>query len=139
MDVGSLIGGGGLVTLILAIGGGVKWWVGRQDKQKDPIPKDAAAVALSASAVEVSQAVLAQVRAEMSDLRTDLAGVRGKNRETESRLSAAEQTIQHHESLFGQALSYIEGLLRHIRDGRPWPPTAAPAELRDLIDPSLHE
>jgi hypothetical protein len=139
MDIGSFFGGGGIVAVILALGGGVKWWVGRQDARKDPIPKDAAAVALSASAVEVMQTVTAEMRAEMSELRAELSGVRGANRATETRLTAAESTIQHHEHLFGAALSYIEALLRHIRDGKPWPPSPAPADLRDLIDPALHD
>lgn len=139
MDVGSVLGGGGLVTLILAIGGGVRWWVGRQDAAKDPIPKDQAAVALSTSAVTLAQAMIDDVRAEMSNLRNELAGVRGGARVTESRLSAAEQTIQHHETMFGAAMSYIEALLRHIRDGRSQPTPPVPGELRDLIDPSLHD
>src|SRR5690349_10042328 len=98
MDAGSVLGGGGLVTLILAVGGGLKWWIGRQDAAKDPIPKDQAAVALSTSAVTLAQSMIGELRAEMIDLRTELAGVRGGARITESRLSAAEQTIQHHES-----------------------------------------
>jgi hypothetical protein len=139
MDMGSVLSGGGLVTLILAIGGGLKWWIGRQDAKKDPIPKDQAAVALSTSAVSLAHAMLDEVRAEMSNLRNELAGVRGGARITESRLSAAESTIAHHESMFGAAMSYIEALLRHIRDGREQPTPPVPSELRDLIDPSLHD
>lgn len=139
MDLGATLGGGGLVALILAIGGGIKWWVGRKDAQKDPIPKDQAAVALSASAVDVMRSVADQMRSEMSDLRTELAGVRGGARATESRLSAAEETIRHHETLFGAAMGYIEALLRHIRDGRDQPAPPVPSDLSDLIDPTLHE
>lgn len=139
MDAGSVLGGGGLVTVILALGGGIKWWVGRSDAKKDPIPKDRAAVALSASAVELSQAVLAQVRSEMSELRDELAGERGRTRTLEGRVEVAEGTIAHHEAMFGAAMSYIKELLRHIRDGRPSPAPPVPRDLRDLIDPTLHD
>src|SRR5690348_12092132 len=139
MDIGSVLGGGGLVTLILATGGGLKWWVGRQDAAKDPIPKDQAAVALSTSAVTLAQSLIGEIRAELIDVRTELSAVRGGARITESRLSAAESTIQHHETMFGAAMSYIEALLRHIRDGRSQPTPPVPGELRDLIDPSLHD
>lgn len=139
MDVGSVIGGGGIVTLILAIGGGIKWYVGRQDAQKDPIPKDAAAVALSANAVEVANVVLGQVNAEMATMRAEMAGMRGTNRVLETRVAAAEETIQHHETMFGAAISYIEALLTHIRDGRKRPAPPPPVDLRDLIDPSLRD
>ena len=139
MDIGSVFGGGGLVAIILGFGGAIKWWVGRQDAAKDPIPKDQAAVALSTSAVSLAQAMIDEVRAEMSNLRNELAGVRGGARITESRLTAAESTIQHHETMFGAAMSYIEALLRHIRDGREQPTPPVPSELRDLIDPSLHD
>jgi len=139
MDLGSALGGSGLVTLILGIGAGVKWWVGRRDAAKDPIPKDRAAVALSASAVDLAQAMIDEVRAEMSMLRNELAGVRGTNRVLETRVGAAEGTIQHHETMFGAAMSYIEALLRHIRDGRDQPTPPVPSDLRDLIDPSLHD
>lgn len=139
MDMASVIGGSGLVTVILAVGGGVKWWVGRLDSQKDPIPKDQAAVALSTSAVQLMQSVASELRAEVSELRTELAGVRGTNRVLETRVGAAEGTIQHHETMFGAAMAYIEALLRHIRDGRDQPPPPVPGDLRDLIDPSLHD
>ena len=139
MDLGSAIGGSGIVTLILALGAGIKWWVGRNDAKKDPIPKDQAAVVLSTSAVSLAQAMIDEVRAEMSNLRNELAGVRGGARVTESRLTAAESTIQHHETMFGAAMSYIEALLRHIRDGRNQPAPPVPVDLRDLIDPSLHD
>lgn len=138
MDVGSLIGGGGLVTLILAGGAAVKWWVGRLDSQKDPIPKDQAAMALSASAVELMQAVASEMRAEVGNLRVELSGARGKIGVLENRVSASEGTIEHHERLFGAAMSYIEALLRHIRDGRKQPPPPVPSDIRDLIDPDLH-
>ena len=89
-------------------------------------------MALSASAIEVSQVVLAQVRAEMSVLSSDLSSVRG-------RLSAAEATIQHHESIVGAALGYIEALLSHIRNRNSQQAPPVPPDLRDLIDPSLHD
>jgi len=139
MDIGSSLSGGGLVALILAIGGGLKWWIGRGDAKKDPIPKDQAAVALSATAVEVSQAVLTQVRSEMSEVRDELATERRNRHGLEERVAAAEGTIRHHESMFGAAMSYIEALLRHIRDGRMEPAPPVPRDLRDLIDPSLHD
>lgn len=139
MDLGSALGGSGLVTLILGIGAGIKWWVGRLDNAKDPIPKDRAAVALSTSAVTLMQAVADEMRAEVSELRTELAGVRGTNRILETRVGAAESTIEHHESMFSAAMSYIEALLRHIRDGREQPAPPVPNDLRDLIDPDLHD
>lgn len=139
MDLGSLIGGGGIVTLILAIGGGIKWWVGRMDARKDPIPKDQAAVALSASAVEVANAVLAQVRAEMAEVRAELATERRNRHGLEGRVGSAEETIRHHESMFSAAMGYIEALLRHIRAGLPTPAPPVPGDLTDLIDPSLYE
>jgi len=132
MDAGSALGGGGLISLILAIGAGLKWWIGRKDAQKDPIPKDAAAVALAQSGVTLMQAVA-------RDLETRLTALSGSNQLLEQRVSAAEGTIAHHEHLFTSAMSYIEALLRHIREGRPWPPSPAPADLRDLIDPTLHD
>lgn len=139
MDLGSLIGGGGLVTAILTIGGTIKWWVGRQDAKKDPIPKDAAAVALSASAVQVSQAVLNEVRAEMSLMRGELAAERSNRTALEGRVESAEETIRHHETMFGAAMAYINTLLRHIRDGRMLPAPPVPRDLRDLVDPALHD
>lgn len=128
-NIGTVITG--LVALLGAVGSGYAWIKNRQDKAKDPIPKDSAAVALSASAVAVSQSVINDVVARMNEMS-------GRNKILENRITAAEGTIEHHERLFGAALSYIESLLRHIRDGKPWPPTPAPGELRDMIDPDLH-
>ena len=132
MDAGSALGGGGLISLILAIGAGLKWWIGRKDAQKDPIPKDAAAVALAQSGVTLMQAVA-------KDLETRLTALSGSNQDLEKRVSAAEGTIAHHEHLLTSAMSHIKALLRHIREGKPWPPPPAPADLRDLIDPTLHD
>jgi len=130
MDAGSALGGGGLISLILAIGAGLKWWIGRKDSLKDPIPKDAAAVALAQSGVTLMQAVA-------KDLEVRLTALSTSNQKLEQRVSAAEGTIEHHEKLIGAALPYIEALLRHIRDGKSQPPPAIPIEIRAMLDPDL--
>jgi hypothetical protein len=125
---GSLIAA--LVGALGTIGTGVAWVLRRRDSQKDPIPKDAAAVALAQSGVNLMQGVAQRLDSELSD-------VRGKLAISDRRLSAAEETLTEHERVFGIAFGYIDALLRHIRDGKPPPAPPAPADLRDLIDPEL--
>lgn len=124
MDIGSVLGGGGLVTVILAAGGGIKWWVGRQDARKDPIPKDQAAVALASSGVSLMQAVADELKAQMADLRHELTDLRSE-----------QVSMRAH---LGAAVRHIEQLLRAWPKSGPSRPPL-PEDLRDLIDPALHD
>lgn len=129
-NIGTVIGS--IVGLLGALGTAYAWVINRRDKNKDPIPKESAAVALSASAVALSQTLLKDLDARMTQMN-------GRNQILENRVAAAEQSIEHHERIFGAAMTYIEALLRHIRDGRKRPPPPVPTEIRDLIDPELSD
>lgn len=124
MDIGAALGGGGIVAIILAVGGGIQWWVGRQDAKKDPIPKDQAAVALASSGVSLMQAVADELKAQMADLRHELTDLRVE----QTQMRATQR----------MSLQFIELLLRAWpKDGPTRPPL--PEDLRDLIDPALHD
>lgn len=131
MDVGSFMGGSGIVGVILAIGGGIRWWVGRRDNLKDPIPKADAAAALNSQAVALMQSVAADMEKRFSSLN-------GRNQLLENRVSAAEQTLEMLEQKLQAAAHYIEDVWRRARVGA-WPLPPVPSELRDLIDPDLHD
>ena len=124
MDIGAALGGGGIVAIILAVGGGIQWWVGRQDAKKDPIPKDQAAVALASSGVSLMQEVANELRAQMSDLRHEVTDLRSEQVRMRANL--------------GAALDFIERVMRAWPKSGPTRPPL-PADLRDLIDPALHD
>lgn len=146
----------GVVTLLVS-GGGVTWWVSRRDRQKDPIPKEKAAVALSESAVTIMQGVTDELRtelarereyraAEVASLRQDQAQLR---RAQEAAREAHEQTRRELEDTrtdvrwlretLGVAAAYIEKLLRWARSESRPPIPPLPSDLRTLIDPSLYD
>ena len=136
MDIGSLFGGGGLVALILATGGGIRWWVKRHDDKLDPIPKSEAAMALAQSGVALMQGVADELREEMSRVKADAAS-QGDTLRTE--VDGLRGDVQHLRLTLTAAARYIERLLRWAKsDTRP-PIPPLPSDLRDLIDPSLHD
>lgn len=129
-NIGAIVGG--VVAFLGTVGPGIAWIVRRRDGKKDPIPKESAAVALAQSGVSLMQGVadrlgaeLVEVRTELSDLRSELSDVRGEV----SRLTTT----------LGAAARYIERLLRWAKSESRPPIPPLPSELRDLIDPALHD
>lgn len=116
---------GAIVGLLGAIGGGVAWFVRRRDTRKDPIPKDAAAVALAQSATALMQGVADRLDSELGDVR--------------KRMNGLETDIARLTSTLGAAIRYIERLLRWDKTEARGPRPPLPPELYDLIDPSLHD
>jgi len=122
-DPTSLIGS--IVALLGATGGGIAWMVRRRDAKKDPIPKESAAVALAQSGVSLMQGVADRLDVELGEVRSELGDLKGD--------------VQRLTLTLGAAARYIERLLRWAKsDTRP-PIPPLPSDLRDLIDPSLHD
>lgn len=146
----------GVVTLLVS-GGGVTWWVSRRDTQKDPIPKEKAAIALSESAVTIMQGVTDELRtelqrereyrtAEVASLRQDLTKVKQDqevayeaHQQTRRELEDTRTDVQWLRETLGIAAAYIEKLLRWARSESRPPIPPLPSDLRSLIDPSLVE
>lgn len=119
-----------VVTLILAIGGGVRWWVLRRDS-KSPISTASAEATLMTQIMGVSGETLDQLREDIRDLR---------RRADVAQEKADEQGRQMDQirRLFTAATTYIETLLRWVRAGADPPPPALPFILHEVIDPELH-
>ena len=145
-----------LVTLLIAIGSGVGWWLRRRDGRKDPIPKESAAVALAESSVAIMKGVADELRADLATerqirtqdkaqhaaelraLRAEMQALQTRQKSTEDQLADTRTDIDWLRTTLGVAASYIENLLRWARaDSRP-PIPPLPEKLRTLIDPSLH-
>ena len=122
-DLTSLIGP--VVGLLGAIGGGVAWLVRRRDQAKDPIPKESAAVALAQSGVSIMQGVADRLEARVIALEGEVVNLK-------SDVGRLTLTL-------GAAARYIERLLRWAKSESRPPIPPLPSELRDLIDPSLHD
>ncbi|GAB3889243.1 hypothetical protein [Terrabacter terrigena] len=132
---------GALVTLLIAGGGGLGYLIRRRDNQKDPIPKQSAAVATSAEAVEMMRGVASDFRQDIKDLRADLSNVKLEAQANQLRLEgqvvSLASSVETLDSSLSAALRYIEQLIRYLRSGAHGPEPAVPGELRDLIDPML--
>lgn len=122
-DLTSLIGP--VVGLLGAIGGGVAWLVRRRDQAKDPIPKESAAVALAQSGVSIMQGVADRLESRVIALEGEVVNLKG---------DVGRLTLT-----LGAAARYIERLLRWAKSESRPPIPPLPSELRDLIDPSLHD
>jgi len=134
---------GGVVTLLGLIGSGIAWLVRRRDSKKDPIPKESAAVALAQSGVALMQGVADRLEARISGLEDDLAQARldgaAARAEDRTEIDGLRGDVQHLRLTLSAAARYIERLLRWAKsDTRP-PIPPLPSDLRDLIDPSLHD
>lgn len=120
------------------------WWVGRRDKQKDPISKHAADLALAEQAVGIIATSRDTLADDVRRISSELAAERARG---DSHQRQIDDLRKDNERLHGmvdeirtrlsQAGSYIEALLRWTRDGSPPPPPPLPSVLHDLIDPSL--
>jgi chromosome segregation ATPase len=128
-----------VVSALLALGSGIAWLVKRRDAAKDPIPKQAAELALAEQALGI-------IRESRDALREDVQRLKEEREEHRSRLDAQQEQINslrdamdQVKHLLSHATRYIETLLRWARDGAPPPPPSVPRDLIDLIDPALHE
>ena len=120
------------VSVLTAIGAGIAWVMRRHDSKKDPVPKEAAAVALSNEAVGIMRGVA-------NDLKGDIANLRGEVAAMKESQAELGREIQRLKLTLGTAATFIERLLRWAKsDSRP-PIPALPSDLFDLIDPSLHD
>lgn len=129
-DIGGLIGA--VVGALGAIGGGVAWLVRRRDSKKDPIPKESAAVALAQSGVALMQGVADRLEGDIGDLRNEVASQRDEIGDLRGDLHSLRVTL-------GAAARYIERLLHWAKSESRPPVPPLPVELRDLIDPALHD
>lgn len=152
-----------LVTLLSLIGAGIAFLLRRRDSQKDPIPKESAAVALAQSSISIMQGIAdrqgaeieaerkmrasdrAEHKAEMTQLHLEMSALHARQKSTEDQLKSTQAELAETRAditwlrdTLGVAASYIEKLLRWARsDSRP-PLPPLPEKLRTLIDPSLH-
>lgn len=135
------IGGmvGVLVTALSVIGGGIAFLIRRRDAQKDPIPKESAAVALSKDAVAIMAGVADELREDGANLRRELGTVRAELAGVRRDQMATQQTLSMLQASLAAAARHIEAMYRWARDGATPPPPLIPDALRDLIDPSLHD
>lgn len=129
---------GGIVTLLGVVGSGIAWIYNRRDKAKDPIPKQSAAILLADQSVTIAQKMLGDLSADVTSVRREIADVKRDASHTKARLSATEHTLELLEQKLQAAVHYIEDVWRRARVGA-WPLPPVPAELRDLIDPDLHD
>ena len=128
----------GVVSVLTTLGLGIAWLVRRRDTNKDPIPKQSAAVSLADAAVTVAQGMLNDLRSDMSAVRLEVVEVKRDAAKTKDRLTATEQTLELLDQKLQAAVHYIEDVWRRARVGA-WPLPPVPTELRDLIDPDLHD
>jgi hypothetical protein len=136
-----------LVPLVLAAGSGITWWVARRDKNKDPLPKAAAELALAAQALGIVTESAEYVRQDTINLRFDrdqdrvrIARLEADREEDRLRLADADDRMTRLERLLSQAAAYIEALLRWAQimpsvPDKPIPPL--PNQLHELVDPEL--
>ena len=135
MDQGAVAA---LVTLILAIGGGIRWYVGRRDNRKDPVPKESAALAMADQSVTIMGGVLAKINEELSRVAAEAKEAKAEAKSALARVSSLEETVETLDDSLTDAVRYIEALLRHMRNGSQGPAPTIPERLRGLIDPMLH-
>ena len=135
-DVGGLATG--LVGVLTLIGGGIAWWVRRHDSNKDPLPKQTAALAQADKSVALMRVLRDEMRGDMTALRIELAEVKATAKAATTRVTSLEETVENLDDSLTDAVRYIEALLRHMRNGSHGPAPAIPERLRGLIDPMLH-
>jgi MYXO-CTERM domain-containing protein len=70
---------GAAIGLLGLAGGGVAWFIRRRDAKADPIPKQAAAVALAEKSVSMMQTVAVRVDTELAAVRVELMASRARD------------------------------------------------------------
>jgi hypothetical protein len=135
-----------IVTVVTAVGTVIAFLVRRRDTQKDPIPKQAAAMALAEQSIGIAAGTMADQQRQITALRGDVEALHAKHELAIERANTLEKDLTNLGSKFATlqatltaAAGYIESLLRHIRSGLTGPSPKLPADLRELIDPSLHD
>lgn len=126
-----------LITLILAAGGGLRWWLTRRDS-KSPIPTATAEAALVAQLVGLSGDTLDDMRSDIKDQREQLRVQREDREADRLRLDEMNAKLDQMTRLFSVSTTFIEAMLRWADDGSKPPPPTLPALLHQAIDPSLH-
>ena len=96
MDWGTVFGPGGLFGALVVAGGGLRWWMGRQDSKERQLEERAKLLD------DEREKDVAELRDELADLRLKLAGAQAK---------AMEQYVV--------ALGYWHQLNRHGYDPDP--------------------
>lgn len=136
-----------IVGALTTLGGGLAWYIRRHDSAKDPLPKLTAEQMLAERAVQMAGGISLRLEVEVERISRDLDKERTRGDRQQVELDALrEDNTRLHEKVgviltrLADAARYIEALLRWSRDGsRPDTPPSLPDELRDLIDPSLHD
>src|SRR5438128_12432736 len=114
-----------IVTALGSLGGAIAWYVRRRDSQKDPIPKETAAVPLAQSGVALMHGVAERLDADLASVRAELVEVREEMAECRSDVQRLTDTL-------GAAVRYIERLLRWDKSETRGPRPPLPTELHDL-------
>lgn len=127
-----------LVALILGIGGGAWRLIVRRDSQKDPVPKQSAALAMADQSVTIMGGVLSKINEELSRVAAEAKEAKAEAKSALSRVASLEETVETLDDSLTDAVRYIEALLRHMRNGSHGPAPTIPERLRGLIDPMLH-
>jgi hypothetical protein len=132
---------GAAVTLILAAASGIGYLLRRRDNQKDPIPKESAAVALANQSVAIMMGVATRLTTEVEQVKAQLAAVKAESERTkamqDAQVHSLEASVETLDESLSAAIRFIEQLMRHTMSGGREPKPAIPPQLHDLIDPML--
>lgn len=104
-----------VVTLVLALGSAIAWWVKRRDTKADPIPRSAAEVAMSRQALGIIQASAKRLEADVKRLSEDREADR-------CRIDALEASMHDLRSSWTTWYSDLRDRWHHHRE-QPNPPS----------------
>lgn len=126
-----------LIGAMTTAGTGIGWYVNRRDKQKDPIPKTAAELAVAQTALGIVEASAGRLDKEVVRISGDLDKERDRGDAQQQQIDDLQRDVSQIKALLSHATRYIETLLRAWPScGDPAP--AVPAPLHELIDATLH-
>lgn len=129
----------GVVSLLTVIGGGIAFLVRRRDNAKDPIPKQSATLALADQSVKIAGSVLAEIRQELTDVRSKIREFETAAEKQNKRVASLEDSVETLDTALSVAVGYIGRLIAYIRGGADGPEPTIPPQLRDLVDPLLRD
>jgi hypothetical protein len=121
---------GAAIGLLGLAGGAVAWFIRRRDAKADPIPKQAAAVALAEKSVSMMQTVAVRVDTEIAEVKVELQA-------NKVRMQTLQDSLESLDEALTAAVGYIVQLHRYLRQGAHGAEPAIPEPIRSLIDHRL--
>ena len=110
-----------VVTLVLALGSAIAWWVKRRDTKSDPIPRSAAEVAMSRQALGIIQASAKRLEEDVKRLSADREADRLARETDRCRIDALEAGMAELRSSWTTWYSDLRDRWHHHRE-QPNPP-----------------